>query len=126
MNFSIKDLVFQDKQVKNTSIDYEKRNNEKYCIINIESVSPKSPDFCLKCGCSGSFERKNYYVRKIKNPSINHYRVEILFKQLRFRCKECKKTVNGISDIVSKGARISNNLKEQIVELIKNKKYSWM
>lgn len=113
-DFSIKNLIFQDKEIEIIDINQSKNNDQDKITITFKSINPNHPEYCEKCGCV-NFGSKDYYIRKIKHVNLsNDIECELLFKQKRFKCLECNKTCNEVSDIVEKSARVSTGLKEKI------------
>lgn len=113
-DFSIKNLIFQDKEIEIIDINQSKNNDQDKITITFKSINPNHPEYCEKCGCV-NFGSKDYYIRKIKHVNLsNDMECELLLKQKRFKCLECNKTCNEVSDIVEKSARVNTVLKEKI------------
>ncbi len=115
-NDNIKNILFQDKDIEIDDYEIKKIKNEKVHIIKCHSKNPQSPIGCEKCG-GVEFRIKDYYIRKIKHNNLFYNEPCIIeFKQTRFKCLYCNKTVNEITDLVSKSSKISVDLKREIIE----------
>lgn len=113
-NFNIKNLLFQDNDIEIIDINHKKDEKNNKIVVTFKTVNPQHPDYCEKCGCV-NFGNKDYYIRKIRHVNLlNDYECALLFRQKRFKCLECGKTCNEITNIVNKSSRISEKLKEKI------------
>ena len=85
-DFSIKNLIFQDKEIEIIDINQSKNKDQDKIIVAFKSINPKHPEYCEKCGCA-NFGNKDYYIRKIKHLNLSDdIDCELLFKQKRFKC----------------------------------------
>ena len=116
IDFNIKNLIFQDNEIEIKDIQEINIDNKRKVIIKFQSINPKHPISCEKCG-GVSFRNKDYYQRKVKHISfIDEIECELEFKQKRFKCLECGKTCNEVTNIVKKSARVSEILKQKIIK----------
>ena len=116
IDFNIKNLIFQDNEIEIKDIQEINNDNKRKIIIKFQSINPKHPISCEKCG-GVSFRNKDYYLRKVKHISfIDEIECELEFKQKRFKCLECGKTCNEVTNIVKKSARVSEILKQKIIK----------
>lgn len=114
-DFSIKKLIFQDKDVEIISQKIYEEGERKILIIVARSKTITSPQICHRCGSIVNFERKGLYTRTIKEMKIFDLEVIIKYKQVRLRCLECKKEINEILEFVKPTSGITNNLENEIV-----------
>lgn len=114
-DFSIKKLIFQDKDVEIISQKIYEEGERKILIIVARSNTITSPQICHRCGSIANFERKGLYTRTIKEMKIFDLEVIIKYKQVRLRCLECKKGINEILEFVKPASRLTNNLENEIV-----------
>lgn len=115
INFSINDIIFQDKNVKVNDLTTIEKKGEKLLEVYVESIKPVKPMGCPTCGCN-NFEIKDYYTRKFKHLDCVGYHTIIYYKQTRYKCRECSKTTNEIISIAEKSARLTINLKDKILK----------
>ena len=115
INFSINDIIFQDKNIRVTDVTTIDKEGGKLLEIKAESIKPIKPVACPNCGCD-NFEIKDYYIRKFKHLDCAGYKTKIYYKQTRYKCKECNKTTNEIISIVEKSSRITIKLKDKILK----------
>ena len=50
-DFSIKNLIFQDKEIEIIDINQSKNNDQDKITITFKSINPNHPEYCEKCGC---------------------------------------------------------------------------
>ena len=79
-DFSIKNLIFQDKEIEIIDINQSKNNDQDKIIVTFKRINQKHPEYCKKCGCV-NFGDKDYYIRKIKHINLsNDIECKLLFK----------------------------------------------
>ena len=49
-DFSIKNLIFQDKEIEIIDINQSKNNDQDKITITFKSINPNHPEYCEKCG----------------------------------------------------------------------------
>ena len=69
IDFNIKNLIFQDNEIEIKDIQEINIDNKRKVIIKFQSINPKHPISCEKCG-GVSFRNKDYYQRKVKHISF--------------------------------------------------------
>lgn len=114
-DFNIKTFIFQDKNIEIDGYEEEILNDKRVHTIFCHSVDPIKPISCEKCG-GVEFKIKDYYYRTIKhNILMRNEPITLKYKQTRFICQYCKKTVNEVISIVNKGSRLSKELINEII-----------
>lgn len=84
-DFSIKNLIFQDKEIEIIDINQSKNKDKDTIVVTFKSINPKHPEYCDKCGCI-NFGNKDYYIRKIKHINFSDdIECKILFKQKKIQ-----------------------------------------
>ncbi len=88
-------------------------------FIQLEQLKDNSTH-CPKCG-SFAITKNNDNLKIIKHTAINGFPCFLIFKQIRFKCKDCRKTFNQESGLINKGCNISTQAKEAILSETKYK-----
>lgn len=112
-------LNIQDETLVITDI-IKVDDEKKYIEIHVFKPLEASNTYCPHCG-SVSIATKSYHFRRIKHLNFGLLSSIIVYKQRRFICKDCNKTFNENSSIVTKNSTISNQLKSNIINDFKKK-----
>lgn len=115
-NFNIKNIFFQGKNINVDGIETITKDNIKTHIIQCHTLKYDNSIACPNCGVIDKHKIKDYYLRTIKHSNlINNEECILQYKQRRYKCYHCNKSFNENLDIVIKGARLSNDLKQNII-----------
>ena len=98
-------LIINDKK-------FELIDDTKYIVYYVSREF--EPKICDRCGCL-VYKTNSYKIRLVKTFINFDYPVLIKYRQRRLIC-DCGKTMSENNLIVSKGRRISNYLKLEIIK----------
>ena len=119
-NYNKKLIDLQDDTIEITNIIKINNNNESIIEIHIQKSLVNSNKYCPHCGAV-NIVTNSYHTRKIKYIKIGFFNSYLIYKQRRFKCRECNKTFNETCSLVNKNSTISNQVKTSILEEFKKK-----
>ena len=119
-NYNKNLIDLQDDTIEITNIIKTNNNNESIIEIHIQKSLVNSDKYCPHCGAV-NIVTNSYHTRKIKYIKIGLFNSYLIYKQRRFKCRECNKTFNENCSLVNKNSTISNQVKTSILEEFKKK-----